>query len=645
MAAPIIAVQDSFDQDREQSGVITPSYGIAMRTMFEGQFALNPEASVYRLETQDMAGGSPLDQDGFSKTYAQYGLKFHQGMTTGEADIMLERKKREMRDQRIMASAPQGVFEGAGYFGVSLAASLLSPVNVLSSFVPVVGEARFANWAARYGMFSSRLMRGAIEGAAGQAMVEPLTYAAKTQEQADYTAMDSLYAIGMGTAMGTALHGTFGYYSDVRDLLDMHEYSVKARALDLPEAVLSDVEQLQGSLLPSFNEHLRSLNLSKVSDFYDKQTLNFMLSQSDELHTDMVAIRTAASQVLDGQQIDVSPVRMLGDAERVNNLYDEHVQTFKMVEGQSSFSYPELHDILHGTKLPDVLVEDTGKGASRFRATFKGETGPMKDIPGIGRTADEAKSRLVDNYAIGFEKQKSFIDVPPEHTQLMIELETLVRERNMLKRNMDFLMGEKFPRDVEPKARMAELDAMIKRFEEMKKFHEDSGNILEAERFRQAINNAHDAMNDVRKARDFRELVPKIEAKEKEIASVRRRIEKQVGTQVSKVVAKSKSLDNEISPMPVEVRDPLTPRPEPKAPLDKETSAGKKQAEAPLAKSDELVSMETSLAQIKDAMAAMKLEPDSELKGVLERLASETKDLEAQNEGLTSVIGCIVENI
>jgi hypothetical protein len=646
MGAPIITAQDTFDREREQSGEVVPSSGLVMRTAFEESLLATPESSLGRMYQMDDAGGDPITSDMFSKNYAQYGLKYSTGMTSGQADIMLERKKRELRNQRIMESAEGGVMEGVGSFGASFAGQLVSPVNILSSFIPVVGEARFANWAARYGMFSSRVMRGVAEGAVGQAVVEPFTLAAKTQEQADYDAVDSLYAIGMGTAMGAALHGTFGYYSDVKDLLDVHDFNVKARALDMPGAALDSVESVQESLLPVYREHLRNLDLNRVSDFYDKQMLNFMLTQSDELNTDMVSIRTAASQVLDGQSVDVSPVRMLGDAERVNNMFDEPVQSFKFVEGESSMSFPELHNVLYNKALPEVIIDDSGKGSSRFRARFKNETGPMKDVPGIGKTADEARSRLVDNYSIRFEKQKSFIDVPPEHTQLMIELETLVRERNMMIKSRDFLMGERFPRDVEPMARLGELDAMVKRFEEMKKFHEEAGNIIEAERFRQAIKNAQEAMSEVRKARDFRELIPKIEVKEKQIAAVRRRIEKQAGTQVSKVVSKARSLDNEISPMPMEIRDPLTPRPEPKAPLDKEPSAGSTKAGEPtLPRSDELVSIESSLSQIKEALAAMKLDPDGELEDVLARIKAETKELEAQSDGLNSAIGCIMENV
>lgn len=645
MGAPIITVTDTFDRERLQSGEITPSTGLVMRTAFEESLLTTPESSVARMHQLDTANDAPISEDAFSKNYAQYGLKYSSRMTQGEADIMLERKKRELRNQRIMSSAEGGAMEGIGSFGASLAGQMVSPTNLLSSFIPVVGEARFAQWTTRMGMFRSRLLRGAAEGMVGQAVVEPFAIAAKTQEQADYDAMDSLYAIGMGTAMGAALHGTFGYYSDVKDLLDVHTFNAKARALDLPEAVLNDVEGLQETLLPVYNEHLRNLDLNKVADFYDKQLLNFMLTNSDEFQTDMLSIRSASAQVLDGQSIDVSPVRMLGDAERVTNYYDEAVTSFKQVEGKSSFSFPELHNILHSKELPEILVQDTGKGSSRFRATFKGEAGPMREIPGIGRTAEAAKSRLVDNYAIAFEKQKEFVDVPPEHTQLMLELETLVRERNMLKRSQEFLAGDNFERGIKDSAgRLGELDAMIKRFEEMRTFHESKGNAVETDRFTRAIENAKKAQNDVRKLRDVRDLVPKIETVEKQIADVRRRIEKQAGTQVSKVVKKQALLDNEISPLPLEVRDPLAPRPEPNAPLDKELGA-KKKAEGPSLKSDELVSMEDSVTQIKEALDAMKLEPDADLKAELSRILEETKGYKAQSDGLDNAIKCVMENV
>jgi hypothetical protein len=136
-----------------------------------------------------------------------------------ELSILARRKNEELRRQAILARAPQGAGATLGRFGLTLATSLLDPLTVATAFVPVVGEAKYGQLLARAGQsaFARAGVRagvGAVEGGVGAALVEPLIYAAKTEEQADYGLADSLLNIGLGTVFGGGLHAVGGAVSD-----------------------------------------------------------------------------------------------------------------------------------------------------------------------------------------------------------------------------------------------------------------------------------------------------------------------------------------------------------------------------------------------------------------------------------------------
>jgi hypothetical protein len=133
-----------------------------------------------------------------------------QGITDGALDILIERKREEIAWQQTFERAKGGFWQGASRLGVALATSLLDPINIGSAFVPVVGQARYAQLlraaAGPLGRAGVRAGVGAIEGAAGAALVEPLIYTAKQQEQADYDMADALMNVAFGTIFGGGLH-------------------------------------------------------------------------------------------------------------------------------------------------------------------------------------------------------------------------------------------------------------------------------------------------------------------------------------------------------------------------------------------------------------------------------------------------------
>lgn len=132
-----------------------------------------------------------------------------EGMPRDAVDILIQRKHDELRRASVIARSPN-TFAFAGV-PVAIAAQLLDPINVASAFIPGVGEARFAQVLGKTG---GRALAGTINGLIGSAAVEPFTYLAHTQEQADYTMTDSLTNIAFGGLMGGGLHVGIGYVGD-----------------------------------------------------------------------------------------------------------------------------------------------------------------------------------------------------------------------------------------------------------------------------------------------------------------------------------------------------------------------------------------------------------------------------------------------
>lgn len=160
------------------------------------------------------------------------------GIRAGALDILIERKREETKRKFILDNAPASTVPVQLLAG--FAASVLDPINVVSAFVPVVGEARYASMLARAGQSVAaraavRAQVGAVEGAVGAAMLEPLILYASARDQADYDLTNSLLNVAFGSALGGGLHSAGGLIGDLRrgNLLD----SVKVEAPEVAPSV------------------------------------------------------------------------------------------------------------------------------------------------------------------------------------------------------------------------------------------------------------------------------------------------------------------------------------------------------------------------------------------------------------------------
>jgi hypothetical protein len=164
-------------------------------------------------------------------------LKFTKPVRQGEFDLVAKWKKEEIQRNDILSRADRGIIPGAARLGAGFLGAAVDPVNIALSFVPVVGEARYAYLAERLGPTAARVLKGAAEGAAGQAAVEPLIYLQAQNQQADYSAYDSLMNIVFGAVLGGGLHAGFGKISD---WIGGHSIETRQAALNGAVAALAE---------------------------------------------------------------------------------------------------------------------------------------------------------------------------------------------------------------------------------------------------------------------------------------------------------------------------------------------------------------------------------------------------------------------
>lgn len=222
---PVNALRRIGELTRAEQGRVVqqayPAYGIPERRA-------EPETPLLTAEQ----ARARIKEEGLDLTVDDTGIR------AGALDILIERKREETKRKFILDNAPASTVPVQLLAG--FAASVLDPINVASAFVPIVGEARYASMLARAGQSVAaraavRAQVGAVEGAVGAAMLEPLILYASARDQADYDLTNSLLNVAFGSALGGGLHSAGGLIGDLRrgNLLD----SVKVEAPEVAPSV------------------------------------------------------------------------------------------------------------------------------------------------------------------------------------------------------------------------------------------------------------------------------------------------------------------------------------------------------------------------------------------------------------------------
>lgn len=195
---------ETFAQAYEENPIAAVSRMLELREDERTGPRLNAEQARARLKEAGLEGAIEVDDN---------------GITEAALATLMERKRIERRRQEIFATSEGGLGQGAARLGVAALTSMADPISAFLNFVPVAGQARYARMLSNAkgiaGRTGVRLGVGAAEGAAGAAIVEPLIYAMRTQEQADYDAVDSLLNVALGGLVGSGLHTTVGSVAEI----------------------------------------------------------------------------------------------------------------------------------------------------------------------------------------------------------------------------------------------------------------------------------------------------------------------------------------------------------------------------------------------------------------------------------------------
>jgi hypothetical protein len=196
---------------------------------FEETMYYNPTNALGRLANQYLGegtNGTVLNKDEWEKSeYFRPGIDVgNDGIKEGLANLFAERYDKRLNTRIDLNRSRGGLGLMASQFGVGIAGSLLDPLNIASAFIPSIGLARGATLANKIKTAGAniagrstgkRFMVGAMDGAIGAAILEPLVLSAAYAEQdKDYSLMDSFLNVAFGSALGGGLHVGFGKLSD-----------------------------------------------------------------------------------------------------------------------------------------------------------------------------------------------------------------------------------------------------------------------------------------------------------------------------------------------------------------------------------------------------------------------------------------------
>jgi hypothetical protein len=177
------------------------------------------------IATEETIGVRPwLDRDSAVSMISEAGFSESDipisefGANSAALSHVIKMKERERSRGAMIQQGSTGVGRSAASMVVALLTSMADPVNLAVSWIPVVGQARYAsalaNASSKGARALVRMRRGALEGAVGAALIEPVILEASSRDQLDYGWQDSLLNFAFGSAMGGGLHAGMGAIGD-----------------------------------------------------------------------------------------------------------------------------------------------------------------------------------------------------------------------------------------------------------------------------------------------------------------------------------------------------------------------------------------------------------------------------------------------
>ncbi len=227
------------------------------------------------------------------------------GMYQDTLDALVKRQQEQTARQVAISASPTGARSVLG-FGAQFATSLLDPINLATSFVPVIGPAKYtallADAASPLARFGIRAGIGAAEGAAGTVLVQPLDYLAARSQGDDFTMVNALENVAFGAAFGAGLHSMGGALKDAV-VGAPKKPTISTDVPDvLPEnpANTADISTRAGHQPITIKLETGEVPISPLGAAW--------MNNSVSHETRIAATSTAVGQLVDGRNIEITPV-------------------------------------------------------------------------------------------------------------------------------------------------------------------------------------------------------------------------------------------------------------------------------------------------------------------------------------------------
>lgn len=240
------------------------------------------------------------------------------GISERALGILMKAKRDEMRRQDIFARGPSDVGAGAARLSVALVESLFDPLNIASAFIPVVGPARYAamlkSAASPLARAAVRAEVGALEGAVGAAVLEPLIYSAAQAEQLDYTMYDSLANVAFGGLFGGGLHVAGGAVAD----------AVRAPRIAAERRLREELDKVNADAKQRADAAVQSADIQSRLETQQQQNAVDTIRQAQGLPPQTRA-STDAAQVLDAFETARKQIAEINDKPAFQRTAAENV--------------------------------------------------------------------------------------------------------------------------------------------------------------------------------------------------------------------------------------------------------------------------------------------------------------------------------
>lgn len=295
----------SFSQERLDFSYENYAFGLgdSLNAMAGETLMHNPTNALSRLlEDRFYDESEPkITAEEANEKYAIGNLRFEGPVTESRAKRLYERQKQSLERAEILEKGPSGAGPTLAKFGTALAASAVDPLNIASAFLPstavLIGARALKTtapaWAlGRGATVGSRALYGAVEGAVGAAIIEPLPYLAAQRDDLEYGMLDSFLNITIGGVFGGGLHGVAkalelrGEKNTVRKITETSErisaLSEENRRLLLGDAVAYTINDTIPDVGPKISKMLRQSravddmhsNLADSADAFDAANLS-----------------------------------------------------------------------------------------------------------------------------------------------------------------------------------------------------------------------------------------------------------------------------------------------------------------------------------------------------------------------------------